>query len=109
MASLSFSVFKDLDFVSVHKNAKRKLYPIILTKLAWLKIYLYVKVIGKSGWHLHQTISVSVIACGLQSQLELKGFSLGNLVFPLSLKTNSRIDLLPEADMYQVIDRYIRN
>lgn len=28
MASLSFSVFKDLDFVSVHKNAKRELYPI---------------------------------------------------------------------------------
>ena len=42
--SFSFYVFMDLDFVSVHKNAKRELgqYPTILTELAWsIKDLLY--------------------------------------------------------------------
>ena len=36
LAKFSFCVFMDLDFVSVHKNAKRELgqYPAILTELA---------------------------------------------------------------------------
>ena len=39
-----FCVFMDLDFVSVHKNAKRERgqYPAILTELAWsIKDLLY--------------------------------------------------------------------
>ena len=44
LASFSFYVFMDLDFVSVHENAKRELgqYPAILTELAWsIKDLLY--------------------------------------------------------------------
>ena len=42
-SSFWFCVFKDLDLVSVHKNAKRELgqYPAILTKLAWSIKYTY--------------------------------------------------------------------
>lgn len=108
MASLSFSVFKDLDFVSVHKNAKRELYPISshLDQISLVKNIFTCK----SHWEVRLASTpdhFSVSDCKwvqLQSH-ELKGFSLGNLVFPLSLKTNSCIDHLPEADMYQVIDR----
>ena len=41
--TFSFCVFMDLDFVSVHKNAKRELgqYPAVLTELAWSMIYTY--------------------------------------------------------------------
>ena len=44
LAEFSFCVFMDLDFVSVHKNAKRERgqYPAILTELAWsIKDLLY--------------------------------------------------------------------
>ena len=44
LASFSFCVFMDRDFVSVHKNAKRERgqYPAILTELAWsIKDLLY--------------------------------------------------------------------
>ena len=42
LALFSFRVFMDLDFVSVHKNAKREIgqYPAILTELAWSIIYI---------------------------------------------------------------------
>ena len=44
LAEFSFCVFMDLDFVSVHKDAKRERgqYPAILTELAWsIKDLLY--------------------------------------------------------------------
>ena len=44
LGEFSFCVFMDLDFVSVHKNAKRERgqYPAILTELAWsIKDLLY--------------------------------------------------------------------
>ena len=43
LASFSFCVFMDLDFVSVHKNAKRELgqYPAIFALRTWSIIYMY--------------------------------------------------------------------
>ena len=43
LASFSFGVFMDLNFVSVHKNAKRELgqYPAILTSRLVNNIYIY--------------------------------------------------------------------